>query len=215
MPCGHICPKICHVEDRQHVKQKCYEGCLRTCSIGHPCPKKCYQDCYPCLTKVPKVLQPCNHTQTTECYQDPKEVFCVTKVVRVFKIFSFHYTESMTNISMLIELANLSTCSRNGLWYTCCWSQVSRIMWDDPRLRTCLWPDLSQEKLTCWNEMHETVSTFSVFGETSLSEKMLWGMWQMHGRYDQNFTLWTSGKLLKNSNHVTSYSIYFFLYLHF
>ena len=82
MPCGHICPKICHAEDREHLKQKCHEACLRTCSVGHPCPKSCYKDCNPCLTKVPKVL-PCNHTQITECHKDPKEEYCITKIMKV------------------------------------------------------------------------------------------------------------------------------------
>ncbi|KAI9551691.1 hypothetical protein GHT06_022027 [Daphnia sinensis] len=84
MPCGHICPKICHAEDRDHTRQKCHEACLRYCAVGHKCPKMCYKDCNPCLTRIPKVLVPCNHTQITECHRDPATEYCLTKVVKAF-----------------------------------------------------------------------------------------------------------------------------------
>ncbi|XP_057379336.1 NFX1-type zinc finger-containing protein 1-like [Daphnia carinata] len=83
MPCGHICPKICHAEDREHIRQKCHGACLRFCAVGHKCPKICYQDCNPCMTTIPKVL-PCNHSQITECHRDPANEYCLTKVVKAF-----------------------------------------------------------------------------------------------------------------------------------
>lgn len=72
-----------HVEDREHTRQKCHETCLRYCAVGHKCPKICYQDCNPCLTRIPKVLVPCKHTQITECHRDPAKEYCLTKVVKV------------------------------------------------------------------------------------------------------------------------------------
>ena len=86
MPCSHICPRICHLDDREHTKQKCHERCKRSCSVGHPCPKKCFSDCHPCLTRVSKIL-PCQHSQTTECFKDPETEYCLTKVIKVRIIF--------------------------------------------------------------------------------------------------------------------------------
>ena len=128
MPCGHICPKICkieqtphirlynivfiilgHVEDREHMLQKCHESCLRSCSVGHRCPKRCYQDCYPCLTKIPKILLPCNHTQITECYKDPETEYCLTKVVKVFFLNSYTHYKFRSYSYCLIGFTNLQT----------------------------------------------------------------------------------------------------------
>lgn len=82
MPCKHICRRFCHIEDPGHQKQKCDERCTRSCSKGHSCPKKCYQDCHPCLSMMEKVL-PCTHSQLMLCFKDPAEEYCVTKVVKV------------------------------------------------------------------------------------------------------------------------------------
>ena len=84
MPCGHICPKICHSSDREHLNQRCNEACRRSCLQGHPCPKKCFEDCHPCMKQVTKVL-PCGHTKLTSCYMDPAEEYCQTKVWKVSK----------------------------------------------------------------------------------------------------------------------------------
>jgi hypothetical protein len=85
MPCGHICPKICHAGDRDHVLFECQENCIRFCSVGHPCPKKCFKDCNPCMERVTKML-PCTHEQMVLCHQDPTKVFCQTSVWKVFQI---------------------------------------------------------------------------------------------------------------------------------
>ena len=82
MPCGHVCPKICHLNDRSHVEYRCNVPCIRSCDFGHPCPKKCWQDCKPCLTNVVKKL-PCGHSQDVECSNDPKGQYCNTKVEKV------------------------------------------------------------------------------------------------------------------------------------
>jgi hypothetical protein len=78
-----------HFEDREHTRQNCLEACLRSCSVGHRCPKRCYEDCHPCLTEIPKTLLPCNHTQITECHKDPRKEYCLKKVVKVFFLSSY------------------------------------------------------------------------------------------------------------------------------
>jgi hypothetical protein len=87
MSCGHICPKICHLSDRDHVLFKCQESCTRFCPVGHPCPKKCFNDCNPCMEKVNKKLLPCTHEQPVSCYKDPATEFCQTSVWKVYFIY--------------------------------------------------------------------------------------------------------------------------------
>jgi hypothetical protein len=84
MSCGHICPKICHLSDRDHILFKCQESCTRFCPVGHPCPKKCFNDCNPCMEKVNKKLLPCTHEQLVSCYKDPATEFCQTLVWKVY-----------------------------------------------------------------------------------------------------------------------------------
>lgn len=91
---------IGHVEDREHTRQKCHEPCLRSCSVGHRCPKRCYEDCHPCLTEIPKILFPCNHTQITECYKDPENEYCFTTVVKVFSSILLHFFLNATALQI-------------------------------------------------------------------------------------------------------------------
>ena len=81
MLCGHICPKLCHAEDRDHEVFKCQENCTRLCPDGHPCDKKCFIKCL-CRVKVMKTL-PCGHEQEVECYQKTADVKCLTKMWKV------------------------------------------------------------------------------------------------------------------------------------
>ena len=92
MPCGHVCPQLCHSSDRQHAEFKCRENCTRSCSVGHPCPKKCLADCNPCRAKVVKRL-PCSHEQQVECHEDVAKVFCTT---RVWKVIDFNEQNELT-----------------------------------------------------------------------------------------------------------------------
>ncbi|XP_057379532.1 NFX1-type zinc finger-containing protein 1-like [Daphnia carinata] len=82
MGCGHVCPRICHVNDRKHTQFKCKENCTRFCPVGHPCPKKCFADCNPCVVRVTKKL-PCTHEQIVLCYKDPAKEFCQTPVWKI------------------------------------------------------------------------------------------------------------------------------------
>ena len=93
MACGHTCRQICHMNDREHAAQKCFEPCNRFCPEGHPCVKKCYEECHPCRIPMSKIL-PCRHKQITECFEHPEDVFCLTKVWKVsgpLVTFNSHY----------------------------------------------------------------------------------------------------------------------------
>ncbi|KAK3878843.1 hypothetical protein Pcinc_016532 [Petrolisthes cinctipes] len=49
------------------------------CGLNHQCPKKCYQECGPCMVVVKKKL-PCAHIHNIECHIDPKRHPCPTVV---------------------------------------------------------------------------------------------------------------------------------------
>ena len=116
LPCGHICPKICHLNDRSHVEYRCNVPCARSCDLGHPCPKKCWQDCKPCLSQVVKKL-PCDHLQDVECHKDPNEEYCQTKMEKVtlLRFFFFRGNEIFKRI-FKTEIIALQSQARNGLW---------------------------------------------------------------------------------------------------
>lgn len=60
LDCGHICNRPCHKRS-SHEKLACRQPCLRSpCSLNHPCPKRCHEDCGDCQTKLLKKL-PCGH----------------------------------------------------------------------------------------------------------------------------------------------------------
>ena len=82
MSCGHLCPKICHVADREHTLIKCQRPCQRSCPAEHACPKKCFEKCK-CVELIHKIL-PCSHEQTAFCHLDPDQVYCQTIVWKVF-----------------------------------------------------------------------------------------------------------------------------------
>ena len=102
MSCGHICPKICHANDRDHLF-KCQESCTRFCPVNHPCPKKCFEDCNPCMERVDKKL-PCTHAQVVLCYKDPSTEFCQTSVWKVY----FNYGIAKCIITILFFNSNRS-----------------------------------------------------------------------------------------------------------
>lgn len=70
--CGHVCELSCHGYDRNHEQYKCRKRCERlTCKDGHPCTKKCFEDCGKCMFKVEKKVPMCGHVVTMECCRDP------------------------------------------------------------------------------------------------------------------------------------------------
>ncbi|KAH3711004.1 NFX1-type zinc finger-containing protein 1-like [Dreissena polymorpha] len=79
LPCGHICPRACHVCDITHTFVTCYKPCEKinsNCTMGHKCTKKCFQECGSCFVKIEKVIPMCRHVANLPCHMDPFEWRC-------------------------------------------------------------------------------------------------------------------------------------------
>ncbi|XP_076097023.1 NFX1-type zinc finger-containing protein 1-like [Mytilus galloprovincialis] len=83
LTCGHTCPSVCHIKDREHKDILCKKLCTKTCSRGHRCPLKCNQDCATCEINVPKRLPKCGHTQNVPCYLEPADFKCEGRCVKI------------------------------------------------------------------------------------------------------------------------------------
>ena len=70
MPCGHPCARMCHPDDRRHVKTSCGARCERTRACGHACPKLCHQECGHCLVRKTITMPVCGHHRTVLCHQE-------------------------------------------------------------------------------------------------------------------------------------------------
>lgn len=82
LQCGHVCERRCHGDDSVHNLQ-CKKPCLKIiCDSGHLCPKKCFEACGKCRTKVKKKLSPCEHEVETFCSVDPASISCPVKCTR-------------------------------------------------------------------------------------------------------------------------------------
>ena len=82
LQCGHTCQLSCHSYDPRHEKYRCNKRCGRVrpeCDYGHKCPKKCHEECGPCLVRVEKVIPGCGHRQMVECGKKPEDFFCMEK----------------------------------------------------------------------------------------------------------------------------------------
>lgn len=76
--CDHVCSKICHIVDRDHVLYKCKEKCARRCpdSERHMCPHDCYvYPCPPCQITMQRTL-PCGHAIELPCHIDVITYLC-------------------------------------------------------------------------------------------------------------------------------------------
>ncbi|XP_048249506.1 NFX1-type zinc finger-containing protein 1-like [Haliotis rufescens] len=80
--CGHVCRYSCHPLDREHSEYHCQKACLKTCTVGHTCPKPCFEECGKCIVVVPKVLPVCEHTQEGYCHVPPEDENCQTQCER-------------------------------------------------------------------------------------------------------------------------------------
>ena len=70
LACGHACTFKCHSKPR-HETVICQEPCPRrrdTCD--HECPRKCGEECGPCIVPIKNVVLPCGHVKSQiPCYQ--------------------------------------------------------------------------------------------------------------------------------------------------
>ena len=78
LKCGHMCPRLCHPYDQEHVVCKCEKRCPKQLPCGHCCELRCYQcekGCPPCSKKVLRDMT-CGHSILLLCHKDPKKAFC-------------------------------------------------------------------------------------------------------------------------------------------
>ncbi|EDO30690.1 predicted protein, partial [Nematostella vectensis] len=77
LECGHVCEKVCHPGDPDHVEYECRKPCpKKLCDLGHDCPRRCFQKCEPCKVLVAKVIPKCQHEQQIPCHVEPEKFKC-------------------------------------------------------------------------------------------------------------------------------------------
>jgi hypothetical protein len=89
--CGHLCPRKCHPDDKNH-ESPCQHPCPKLLpNCQHPCTKKCYEECDErCTKKVERELL-CGHRQRVECYLDQFQSVRMCKQRCGAKLLCGHY----------------------------------------------------------------------------------------------------------------------------
>ncbi|KAI0092232.1 hypothetical protein BDY19DRAFT_929008 [Irpex rosettiformis] len=86
MPCGHVCPSVCHDTRDNHRSTFCAMPCSRTpCPRKHPCDRKCSENCGDCRFPMYNVRLPCGHViASVPChlYDNLSEVTCSVEVTK-------------------------------------------------------------------------------------------------------------------------------------
>lgn len=87
LPCGHICERHCHSDDKDHQTVKCRKPCLNIHEpCKHPCMKLCFKKCGSCERGVPDIVLPgCGHVYPNpKCInaQTPSTLICGVHVER-------------------------------------------------------------------------------------------------------------------------------------
>ena len=77
LDCGHVCKRLCHPYDTDHLEYCCGEPCARKI-VGcvHDCPKLCCQECETDCPEVVEKTLSCGHEQKVRCGLDLKRVKC-------------------------------------------------------------------------------------------------------------------------------------------
>ncbi|XP_054258411.1 NFX1-type zinc finger-containing protein 1-like isoform X2 [Macrosteles quadrilineatus] len=74
--CGHVCRSLCHVSKDRHIKYRCSQPCKRLlCADGHPCLKKCFENCGECNIPMDRTLK-CGHQIVLPCFVAYNELQC-------------------------------------------------------------------------------------------------------------------------------------------
>ncbi|XP_076435849.1 NFX1-type zinc finger-containing protein 1-like [Babylonia areolata] len=78
LDCGHVCVRMCHPYDKDHIEYKCTKECGRKmdCEFGHTCRKQCYKECGDCTQLVERRMPKCGHTQWMPCSFPVREYCC-------------------------------------------------------------------------------------------------------------------------------------------
>ncbi|XP_050060549.1 NFX1-type zinc finger-containing protein 1-like [Aphis gossypii] len=77
LSCGHLCQRLCHVEDSDHLTVKCLNMCNRKCPRNHKCRRMCYEDCS-CQVSISQIND-CGHIIQGKCC-DVENIKCDFKV---------------------------------------------------------------------------------------------------------------------------------------
>jgi hypothetical protein len=88
LSCGHLCPKCCHSDDKNHTIVKCNKPCSKDANcefnqhneIKHKCQQTCRHegDCNICSIKILKHMTECGHDIMFECSKQPKKSDCLS-----------------------------------------------------------------------------------------------------------------------------------------
>ncbi|GMF27685.1 unnamed protein product [Phytophthora fragariaefolia] len=82
--CGHVCPKLCHVDQPSHKAVYCTQPCPRLQDgCGHVCPGVCGDHCGRCEVLVGSITLACGHPYSNaRCFEakDPSKLKCKTMV---------------------------------------------------------------------------------------------------------------------------------------
>ncbi|KAL8011384.1 putative P-loop containing nucleoside triphosphate hydrolase, DNA2/NAM7 helicase, AAA [Plasmopara halstedii] len=85
--CGHICPKLCHIDQQSHRTVFCTQPCPRLQEgCGHVCPDICGNACGRCEVLVGAIVLPCGHTyNNARCFEAkmPSKLLCKALVDKV------------------------------------------------------------------------------------------------------------------------------------
>lgn len=67
LPCGHPCPKNCHLKDRDHQEITCTKPCRKLLPCEHPCKALCGEPCPEQCDVMVNALSPCDHVVRVPC----------------------------------------------------------------------------------------------------------------------------------------------------
>ncbi|XP_077525235.1 NFX1-type zinc finger-containing protein 1-like [Amblyomma americanum] len=67
LPCGHPCPRTCHLTDRDHQEIACTKPCKKLLPCDHPCKATCGEPCPAECGVMVNVLSPCDHVVRVPC----------------------------------------------------------------------------------------------------------------------------------------------------
>lgn len=67
LPCGHPCPKTCHLTDKDHQETMCTRPCKKLLPCDHPCKALCGEPCPIECEIMVNALSPCDHVVRVPC----------------------------------------------------------------------------------------------------------------------------------------------------
>jgi hypothetical protein len=106
--CGHVCGFKCHSDDPDHRAVKCFQECTRLCTMGHPCNRKCSEECGPCQFPAYQITLPCGHVkEQTTWYESCCTLLAGTDTFILCSYLSSHRNEIECDV---LVKKDLPTC---------------------------------------------------------------------------------------------------------